>query len=299
MSSTVSLIIPTLNAEQELSKLLEILLAQSTPINEIVIVDSSSEDNTQKVALQYSKAYPNITLHVINRSDFNHGKTRDTALREWTTGEFVLFMTQDAFPANHNYVQKLIAPFEDLQVGVVSGRQLPKQDARRFEQLVREHNYPNKSFVRSKEDLKTYGIKTFYTSDVCAAYRREVYLACGGFPSLNMSEDMYMAAQMIAAGYKVAYAADAQVYHSHNLTPQEQYTRNYQIGYFLGTHKDILMGANEIGEGKKLVKQVSKQLIQEKRIGEFMAFGVDCMARLTGNRAGRKAAAEAGYGDDV
>ena len=47
------------------------------------------------------------------------------------------------------------------------------------------------------------------------------------------------------------------------------------------------MHASEIGEGGKLVKAVSSQLLREGRVGEFVAFGFDCAARLLGNRKGR------------
>ena len=46
------------------------------------------------------------------------------------------------------------------------------------------------------------------------------------------------------------------------------------------------MYASEIGEGSKLVKGVSIQLLREKKLGELFAFGVDCAARLLGNRKG-------------
>ena len=284
---TVSLVIPTLDAGQEIQPLLEVLLRQTRPADEIVVVDSSSEDNTVDIVQSIAERCSSVRGYVINRNDFNHGSTRDKALREWTTGDIVLFMTQDAVPANERYIESIVRPFSDDRIAAVSGRQLPKTDARRGEQLVRSFNYPAESFVRGKDDLPQYGIKTFFTSDVCSAYRRVAYLSCGGFCPTMMSEDMYMAAKLIAANYLVAYSADAMVYHSHNLTPVEQYKRNYATGLFLQEHKDILMGVDEIGEGGKLVKFVSSHLLQEGRIGELMYFGVDCAARLLGNRAGR------------
>lgn len=288
MSSRISLIIPTLNAEGEIGSLLERLSNQTHPIDELVVVDSSSDDGTVDEVRSFAVGHPAVELHVISRADFDHGLTRDRALREWTTGGFVLFMTQDAVPADDRYVENLLRPFSDSNVGVVSGRQLPKEGAREFERLVREYNYPAESFLRGKSDLPTYGIKTFYISDVCSAYRRDAYLECGGFCQTMMSEDMYMAAKLVAANYLVAYAADACVYHSHNFTPREQYERNYAVGCFLEEHKDVLMGASEVGEGKKLVSHVAGELLHEGHVGELVAFGVDCCARWFGNRAGRR-----------
>lgn len=281
----VSVVIPTLDAEREIEDLLRILESQSLKPIEVLVVDSESEDHTVAVVQRHD----GVRILQIERRDFNHGVTRDMALRE-TTGDFVCFLTQDAVPASDDYLARLVAPMiEDPDIALVSGRQLPKADARRFEQLVRSFNYPDSPSVRSKKDLEKCGIKTFFASDSCSAYRRTAYLDCGGFERVNTNEDMLMAARFVASGLKVAYEPSAEVYHSHNLTPSQQFARNRAVGMFLESHADDLMHASEIGEGGRLVKAVSSELLREGRLGELFAFGVDCCARLLGNRAGRRA----------
>lgn len=282
----ISVIIPTLNAEHEIEALLIALERQSIRPNEILVVDSASEDKT----IELVQKHKIVRLLEIDRQDFNHGTTRDMALNE-SSGDFVCFLTQDAVPVSDDYLKRLVAPMvEDSNIALVSGRQLPKANARRFEQLVRDFNYPDTPSVRSKGDLEKFGIKTFFASDTCSAYRRTAYLECGGFDHVNTNEDMLMAAKFIASGMKVAYEPRAEVYHSHNLTPSQQFARNRAVGFFLETHADDLMQASEIGEGGRLVKAVSSQLLREGNLVEFIAFGVDCCARLLGNRAGRRAA---------
>lgn len=282
----ISVIIPTLNAEHEIEALLIALDRQSIQPNEILVVDSASEDKTIELVQKHKR----VRLLEIDRHDFNHGTTRDMALNE-SSGDFVCFLTQDAVPVSDDYLKRLVAPMvEDPSIALVSGRQLPKADARRFEQLVREFNYPDSPSVRSKGDLEQFGIKTFFASDACSAYRRSSYLECGGFEHVNTNEDMLMAAKFIASGMKVAYEPRAEVYHSHNLTPSQQFARNRAVGFFLETHADDLMHASEIGEGGRLVKAVSSQLLREGNLVEFIAFGFDCCARLLGNRAGRRSA---------
>lgn len=282
----ISVIIPTLNAEHDIEGLLTVLGRQSIQPIETMVVDSASEDRT----IELIQKHKGVRLLQIDRQDFNHGGTRDLALRE-SRGDFVCFLTQDAVPVSDDYLELLVAPMvDDSEIALVSGRQLPKADARRFEQLVRGFNYPDSSSVRSKRDLKKYGIKTFFASDTCSAYRRTAYLECGGFDHVNTNEDMLMAAKFIASGMKVAYEPRAEVYHSHNLTPSQQFARNRAVGFFLETHADDLMQASEIGEGGRLVRSVSSQLLREGNFGELVAFGVDCCARLLGNRAGRRAA---------
>lgn len=282
----ISVIIPTLNAEHDIEGLLTVLGRQSIRPIETLVVDSASEDRT----IELIQKHKGVRLLQIDRQDFNHGGTRDLALRE-SRGDFVCFLTQDAVPVSDDYLELLVAPMvDDSEIALVSGRQLPKADARRFEQLVRGFNYPDSSSVRSKRDLKKYGIKTFFASDTCSAYRRTAYLECGGFDHVNTNEDMLIAARFIASGMKVAYEPRAEVYHSHNLTPSQQFARNRAVGFFLETHADDLMHASEIGEGGRLVRSVSSQLLREGNFGELIAFGVDCCARLLGNRAGRRAA---------
>ncbi len=282
---SLSVVIPTLNAADEIDSLLDIIEAQSLQPLDILVVDSSSDDGTVGEVAKH----PCVNLVRIERKEFNHGSTRDMALRR-SAGEFVCFLTQDAVPASNRYLERLVAPFlADDSIALVTGRQLPKADARRFEQLVRNYNYPNAPSVRSKSDLPKYGIKTFFASDTCSAYRRTAYLECGGFDHVNTNEDMLMAARFVASGLKVAYEPGAEVYHSHNLTPSQQFARNRAVGMFLELHSDDLMHASEIGEGGRLVKAVSSQLLREGRLTEFIAFGVDCCARLLGNRAGRRA----------
>lgn len=278
-----SLVIPTLNAESDIEGLLGAIFDQTQTPSEVLVVDSSSDDRTQEIV----RSQRDVTLSVINRRDFDHGGTRHDAFMS-TSGEFVCFLTQDAIPAGRRYFESLLASFDDEQVAMVSGRQLPKRDARPFERLVREFNYPSDSFVRDESDVERLGIKAFFASDVCSAYRRTSYMACGGFERpLATNEDMLMAAAFLRNGLKVAYAADAQVYHSHNLTLRQQYERNRQVGAFLESHPDVFGGLNEVGEGVGLVRYVSVHLLSERRYKELAAFGLDCVARLVGNRSGR------------
>lgn len=283
MGPRVSVVVPTLNAQGEIGPLLDGLLEQTLTPAEVLVVDSSSDDGTVAEA----SLRDGVEVVVIDRRSFNHGTTRDMALRR-TSGDICCFLTQDAVLANDRYLENLVAPLvRDRSIALVSGRQLPKAAARRYEQLVRAFNYPEEPSVRGREDLPSCGIKTFFASDVCSAYRRSAYLACGGFPAVNTNEDMLMAARFVGAGMKVAYEPSAEVYHSHDLSPREQYARNRAVGRFLEEHAAELMGTSEVGEGGRLVRFVSSALLKEGRIGELFAFGADCAARLIGNRRGR------------
>ena len=279
----VSVIIPTLNASKELEVLLLALLRQNKKADEIVVIDSSSDDDTQSIC----KKYHEVKLLNIARRQFDHGGTRAIAVDQ-TMGEFVLFLTQDAVPADEKYISSLLAPFADERIAMVSGRQCAKATARLSEKLTREFNYPAQSNVRSKEDIKQLGIKTFFASDVCSAYRKSAYYAVGGFahPILT-NEDMLIAASFLEAGYKIAYAHKAEVIHSHNFTLGQQFKRNFDVGVFLSTYAHHFGKLQVDGEGIKMVKSVGGQLLARKAYQHILYYAAECISKVLGSKLGK------------
>ena len=278
---TVSVIIPTLNAAREIENLLDALRIQTVRPDEVLIIDSSSEDCTRDKARQKG-----ADVIQIAQSEFDHGATRHTAIG-MTKGEYVIFLTQDAVPANNKLVENLLSPFSDDLVAMSYGRQLPRSDARGSEKLVREFNYPVVSHVRSKADIESVGIKAFFASDTCAAYRRSAYIRCGGFERpCATNEDMFMAAKFLGEGYKVAYAADAEVVHSHNLTLKQQFRRNYNSAKAMRLHSELLGGVSPTSEGIRLVREVGMSLLKERKIADLVYFLLDCTARFAGSKLG-------------
>lgn len=281
-NALVSVIIPTLNAATMIDKQLMALERQNRKPDEIIVVDSSSEDATQSIV----RSHPGVRLIVIDRKDFDHGGTRDMALRK-SKGDFVLFLTQDAMPWGPDYISHILAPFADERVGLVFGRQLPRKDARAAERLVRLYSYRDKSFTITKADVPRMGIKAFHSTDVCAAYRRTAYLEVGGFENpVLTNEDMFIAARLLRADWNIVYEATARVVHSHNFTFREQYRRNYIQGREIERHRDILGNTPLAGEGMAMMSYTMKGLLREGNVTGAVRFFVDCMCRYTGNRKG-------------
>ena len=181
--------------------------------------------------------------------------------------DVVVFMTQDAVPANARLIEALVRPLEEYEkVSVSYARQLPARDCDFIERYTRTFNYPAESRIKGKEDLAELGIKTFFCSDVCAAYRRKVYLELGGFTKKTIfNEDMIMAAQMVQHGYSVAYAADAQVIHSHNYSGIQQFHRNFDLAVSQVDHPEVFEGIRSESEGIRLVKRTALHLIKSKK----------------------------------
>ena len=280
----ISLIVPTLNAGQYIEPLLQRLKLQTVPIDEIVVIDSESDDDTVAKAQKFD----GVKTMTVLRKDFNHGGTRDLAIQQ-TTGDIILCITQDALPCDEFYVERLIAPFaEDEKIAMASGRQVPRPDANPIEKLTREFNYPEICFTRSKEDIPRLGVKTFFASDCCSAYRRSAYEAIGGFDKhILINEDMKIAAQFIYAGYKIAYVGTAGVWHSHNYTLKQQYIRNFDVSAFMTMHPELFANISATSEGIKMVKWVEKKLLSQGKLFSAAYYVVESGVKFLANRKGR------------
>lgn len=280
----VSVIIPTLNAVRWLDRQLSCLLAQTVEA-EIVVIDSGSADATPAIAARYA---PRVRLIEIPQKDFDHGGTRDLALRQ-SEGDFVLFLTQDALPTDERYIEKLLAPFKDERVAGVFGRQIAYEDAPDYERLTRLFNYPELPRVWSEADIPRYGVKSYFFSNACSAYRRSAYETVGGFDApIVTNEDMMLAAKLLHAGWSLVYQPEAAVRHSHVDMLAGEYARNVKIGRVMEQYRERLTGADSAGEGLRLVRFVSAELLRAGKPGQVPVFLTHAAVRFVGYRVGRR-----------
>ena len=132
------------------------------------------------------------------------------------------------------------------------------------DRYTRQFNYPPESCYKTAADLPRLGIKTFFCSDVCAAYLRKDYDAVGGFIRKTIfNEDMILAGNMIKSGKTVAYTADARVIHSHNYTGLMQFHRNFDLAVSQADHPEIFEGIRSETEGIRLVKETARHFLKE------------------------------------
>jgi len=246
----VALVIPILNAEPFLDRMIPALEAQTLRPERILVIDSSSTDNAPARFREFG-----AEVETIARADFDHGGTRQEALEKLTGAEIVIFMTQDAIPAGPEALERLVAAFQDPRAGVAYGRQLPHPEATSISAHGRLFNYPPDSHVRSKSDISRYGIMTAFCSNSFSAFRRLALLDAGGFPRrLILSEDALAAAALLQDGWTNHYVAEACVFHSHNYSLVEEFQRYFDIGVMHGQNSEYLktFGRPE-GQGRRFV----------------------------------------------
>lgn len=105
------------------------------------------------------------------------------------------------------------------------------------------------------DDRKRFGIKTAFISNSFAAYQRSALSDVGGFPADTiMNEDTYVAGKMLLSDWKIAYRADAQVYHSHDYRFLDEFKRYFDIGVFHARTRWLQVRfGNVSGEGRRYV----------------------------------------------
>ncbi len=293
------LIIPTYRPGDDLRELLTRIARQSILPRHLIIINTDEREwnlsgisNTAEFGLLAS-----ITqIYHVSRRDFRHGATRNKAA-SYGESPLIVFMTQDALPADNVLFERLLAPIGTEytgtngvthRIGMTYARQLAGKRANPIERITREFNYPDRSETKTASDIDRLGIKTYFASDVCAGYDREVFEQLGGFAGdVIFDEDMLYAAKLINSGQAVRYCADARVYHAHNYTPLQQLRRNFDNGATQAMHPEVFGGLHNESEGIRLVKATAKELIRQRRFSLIPELILQSGCKYTGFRLGR------------
>lgn len=257
----LDVIIPTYKPDEKFDRLIKRLRKQTIQPDHIMVI------NTEEQYFDQSKYedIENLVIIHIDKEDFDHGATRNYGAT-LSDAKYIMFMTQDAVPADEYLIERLLAPFEKEDTAVSYARQLPTKHAGVIERYTRTFNYPDVDLVKTKADLDRLGIKTYFCSNVCAAYRKDVYDELGGFVTKTIfNEDMIMASKVIQAGYSIAYASKAKVVHSHKYTYAQQFTRNFDLAVSQRQYREIFGSIKSEDEGKKLVKDTITYLVENKK----------------------------------
>jgi len=284
----IDIIIPVYKPGKELFFLLDMLKKQTVPVENIILMNTEEMYFEELIqSTNFEEKYDKVKVFHLSKKEFDHGKTRRMGVEKSAADIFVM-MTQDALPADENLLFHLMEHLEG-DVAVSYARQLPVEDCSPEECYSRKFNYPETSYRKGKEDLPKMGIKTFFCSNVCAAYRREIYEEFGGFVEKTIfNEDMIYAANVVEAGYKIAYEAQAKVVHSHNYTPMQQLRRNFDLGVSQAQHPECFANLSSESEGMKLVKDTTRYLWKEKKILRIPYFYILCVYKYAGYLLGKK-----------
>lgn len=278
----VDIICPLYEAENYILNLNDSLLKQeNVNINKIQYVLTKSKDNSEKILKENKFNYI-----LIDKKDFSHSLTREKEAMK-SKSDIIVFISQDIVIENTDYLYNLVNPIINGEADACYSRQLTKFD--NIEKYTRESNYPDKSIIKTKDDIEKLGLKTFFFSDASSAVNTKVFKKLNGYDGKNLpiNEDMYFAYKLIMNGYKIKYCADSVCYHSHNFKLKELYDRYKLTGKFFKENSYIdNFGTNKSGGG--LAKYILKRAIKDKNIKVLIRFVPDMAARYIGMKVGKR-----------
>jgi glycosyltransferase involved in cell wall biosynthesis len=217
----VSVIVPAFNAAQTIEQCLAALLAQSYPREqyEVIVVDDGSTDDTAAIAARFA------AVRVMGAAHRGAAAARNLGARA-ARGEILLFTDADCAPTR-DWIAAMCAAFDDARVVGVKGTYRTRQRAivARFVQLEYEEKYARMRRAETIDFIDTYS----------AGYRRDVFLAKGGFdeafPSATV-EDQEFSFRLAEQGARMLFVPDAVVYHQHAATLGAYARRKFHIGYW-------------------------------------------------------------------
>ena len=285
----VDVVNPTYKPGKKFSRLLKMLQRQTWPVGKIIVM------NTEKSFWNEHgfEGIKNLEVHHLTKEEFDHGETRNRGMR-FSRADIVVFMTDDAVPADEHLIEALVKAFEQRgpegeAVIMAYARQLPDKDCPLAERYTRSFNYPEESCVKTRADLEQMGIKTFFASNVCCAYDREKFWFQGGFIRRTIfNEDMIFAGKaLLQDDYAVAYAAGARVIHSHNYNCRQQFKRNFDLAVSQADHPELFGCVRSESEGIRLVKSTARFLIRRGKPWLVPGLVVKSGFKFLGYRAGK------------
>lgn len=287
-------IIPVYKPDSRFEKVIGMLLQQTVRPAKLILMNTQAEgflaeDIARRVdrsARKYDRAARlsvQVEIVCVKKEDYDHGGTRNLAVRRYSDAEYFVCMTQDAVPADGFLLERLLKCFDDPRVGAAYARQMAEEGADFTEIFLRLHNYPAQSVTKTKEDLERLGIKTFMISNACAMYRRDRYDSLSGFVTDTIfNEDMIYGAKLIEAGDAIRYCADAHVYHTHHYNLKAQFQRSFDLAVSQADYPEVFQSVSSEREGIRLVKGAADFCLSQKRYGDLARHLAASTARYAG-----------------
>ncbi len=278
---TIDIFCPLYNAEKYLKKLNNSVISQECQFRfNISYILTESSDRTEEILKEENCKYQKIS-----KKSFSHSLVRENAARN-SNADVIVFITQDVIINDKKWLINLVLPIVDKEASACYSRQISKLN--NIEKYTREFNYPNKSLIKSSNNLKDLGLYTFFFSDASSAIDRKVFEKLKYYDNKNFSfnEDMYIAYKLIMNNYKICYCANSVVIHSHDFSLKEIFDRYKLAGQFFKQNAYFeKFSAN--GAGKKLAFYVLKRAIQEKNIVVLLKFLPNMIVRVIGMYIGK------------
>ena len=199
MPRSVAAITTVYNEERTIGRLLDSLLVQTRPPDEIVVVDAGSTDRTQAIIADYLEK--GVPAKLIVEAGASRSRGRNLAIAQ-SSGEIIASIDAGCTAARH-WLEELIAPFEEsTPPDVVSGYYEP--DAHTvLEEAIAVATVPPSSAVKAG---------SFLPSSRSVAFTRAAWQRVGGYPEhVEFAEDTLFDLALKRAGCRFRFRPEARV----------------------------------------------------------------------------------------
>jgi GT2 family glycosyltransferase len=238
-----TVVIPTLNARDLLAESLASLVAQTVPVD-IVVVDNASTDGTAELL---AERFPDVT---VLRNAENLGFGRAVNLGVAASGDDVetIVLVNNDTVCEPDFVERLCAPLaESDDVGMVAGVLVQKADPRLVDSAGIELDRTLRSWDicwnRTTDDLAG-AAEPVGPCGGAAAYRAAAFREAGGFDETLFAywEDVDLALRLRLAGWRCVRVQEARAVHAHSATlgassPVQRRLEAFGRGYLLGRYR--------------------------------------------------------------
>ena len=199
----ISVVIRTLNEARHLPALLASLQQQQLGENssEVVLVDSGSTDGTLQIAQDHG-----CRIVHIGKEEFSFGRSLNLGCQA-ARGEALVFVSGHCIPCALDWLARLVAPLGKGSVVYSYGGQQGGDTTHFSEHQIFAKYFPQRSQVPQDG---------FYCNNANAALLRSEWERTRFDEDLTGLEDMYLAKELVQRGGRVAYVAEARVFHLHD-----------------------------------------------------------------------------------
>jgi len=198
-----SIVIRAYNEEQYIARLLTGIMEQTLKNVQIILVDSGSQDATVAIASRF----PVEVVH-IKPQDFTFGRSLNLGIAA-ARADLVVMASAHVYPVYPDWLERLLEPFNDSQVGLSYGKQRGGATTYYSEHQVFRSWYPDES--NHHQTIP-------FCNNANAAIRLSRWQEHPYDEQLTGLEDLAWARWLLSQGSVLAYSAEAEIIHVHNET---------------------------------------------------------------------------------
>jgi rhamnosyltransferase len=222
----ISVVVPVYNGIKTLPDLINGISIQ-TIFNqlEVVVIDSGSTDES----IAYLEQFDFVRIFHIQKSEFNHGKTRNIAVQN-CLGEYIFMTVQDAWTIDDRLLERMLCHFKNEKVRAVCGHQIVPHDMNKnpHEWFRPQDKSSVKIISFNPEEIKALMPKELRSNcgwdNVISIYKKKSLLELP-FEEIIFGEDMLWAKMALENGWAIVYDSSCLINHYHHSFSDYTYKR--------------------------------------------------------------------------